>query len=173
MFDPIPHAEAGHRVRGEFRIRDLGRQRPVQHGLPGGRPGHPDRTIRSQGRDPVIPGKRSSPVISTKRSPPVISTKRSAWRNLPSSPEPSEPEARMVIVIDRPFHREVLLPQGILKILRRNFAQETAGGVAFMLAVAHACLGESERYGRLGSCEGHVEQAAFLFQFRFREHPAA
>ena len=78
----------------------------------------------------------------------------------------------MIVVIDRPFHLEVLLAQRILQVLRRDLAEEAAGGVALVLAVAHARLGEGKRHRRLGAREGDVEQAALLFQFLLREHPA-
>ena len=79
----------------------------------------------------------------------------------------------MFVLVEGPFHLEILLPERILQILRRNFPEEAAGGVALMLSVAHTSLRESERNGCLRPRQGHIEQAALLFQLLLREHPAA
>ena len=79
----------------------------------------------------------------------------------------------MVVIIDRPIHLEVFLPEGILQILRRNFPEEAAGGVALMLSVAHAGGGEGQGDRLLRPGQGHVKEPALFFQIILRQEVPA
>ena len=70
-------------------------------------------------------------------------------------------------------HDEVFLAQGILEVLRGDFPEEAAGCVGLVLAVAGTRLGEGEADGLLRAGQGHIEEPALLFEFRFRQVPAA